>query len=188
MSPTVRAYVVDPLERAARTFVQQFTVILLAAPAAGLVVQQNWLLAADSALFAAVVSLITSILTFKVPVLGVVPDLVLRVLKTGLQSFVGTLVAGEVLDISHADWRGALGTAIPVMFTAFLTGLAAMGVPTTYGASLLPAGTAAAVDDDVADIDSTDPNDTSGMFPPYDGTAAEGELVGERPSPRPDAS
>lgn len=162
MSPAFVSYVLDPAERAARTFVQQFTMLLLAAPAAGLVLQQNWLLAADSALFAAVVSLITSILTFKVPPQRADVDLALRVIKTGLQSFVGTLVAGHVLSISGADWKGALGVAFPVALTAFLTGLAALGVANTAGASLLPAGVTAAVPDDALPEE-----DVSGMFPAY---------------------
>lgn len=169
MSPTLQAYVLDPLERAGRTFVQQFAVILLAVPAASLLITQNWVFAADSAGFAAAVSALTSILTFKVPVLGVWPDLVLRGLKTGLQSFVGTISAGQIVTISGADWKGALATAVPVALTALLTGLAAMGVPTTYGASLLPVGTGVAVDADDPDaIDTTDPDSTEGMFEPYD--------------------
>lgn len=181
MSPTIRAYVIDPLERAGRTFIQQFTVLLLAAPAAGLLVQQNWLAAVDSAVFAAIISLITSVITFKVPVLPVWADLLLRVLKTGLQSFLATLVAGKILTISGADWQGALGVAIPVMLAAFLTGLAALGVPSTNGASLLPAGTAVAIDDsDDVDPDG-DTEEPDGMFAPYEPevtvqplTAAEG--------------
>jgi hypothetical protein len=131
-------YVVDPLERAGRTFAQQFTVLLLAAGSAGLLVSQNWLVALDSALFAAVVSVLTSVLTFKVPQLSVRYDLLLRVAKTFLQSFLGTLTASHVLSVSGADWKGALAVAVPVAVTAFLTGIAALGVPTTDGASLLP--------------------------------------------------
>lgn len=181
MSPTVKAYVIDPLERAARTFVQQFSVLLLAAPAAGLLAQQNWLVAFDSGLFAAAVSLITSILTFRVPALSAALDLTLRVLKTGLQSFLGTLIAGQVLTISGADWRGALGVAVPVMVTAAITGLAALGIPSTNGASLLPGGTATALDDGsplgVHDSQDTEPD---GMFAPY-----EPDLEPVDPSPQP---
>lgn len=134
------AYVVDPLERAGRTFAQQFTVLLLASGSAGLMVSQNWLVAVDSAGFAAVISVLTSVLTFKVPVLPDWADLGLRVAKTFLQSFVGTVTAANVLSVSHADWKGALGIAIPVAMTALLTGIAALAVPGTNGASLLPAG------------------------------------------------
>lgn len=148
VSAGVASYVLDPLERASRTFVQQFVVILLATGSAGLLVHQNWLIAADSAAFAAVVSILTSVGTFWVTAQTPSVDLVLRVAKTFLQSFLGTLVAQNVLSVEHADWKGAVAVAIPVALTALLTGLAAMGVPGTIGASLVPAGMAVAVDGD----------------------------------------
>lgn len=142
VSPKFAAYVLDPLERAARTFVQQFVVMLLAVGSAGMLLHQNWLISADSAGFAAIISLITSVLTFMVSPKPDIVDLVLRVLKTLVQSFFGTLVAAHVLSIQHADWKGALAIAVPVALTALLTGLAALGVPQTVGASLLPRGVA----------------------------------------------
>lgn len=140
----VVVYVADPLERASRTFLQQFTVLLLATGSAGLMVHQSWLVALDSASFAAAVSLLTSVLTFKVPALPNWADLLLRVAKTFVQSFIGTLTAANVLSVSHADWRGALAVAVPVALSALLTGLAALAIPGTNGASLLPAGLGAA--------------------------------------------
>lgn len=150
INPKVMAYVVDPLERAARTFVQQFVVVLMTAGTAGLLLHQNWLIGLDSAAFAAAISILTSVLTFKVPVLPTSADLLLRVVKTFLQSFLGTLSASQVLSVSGADWKGALAVAVPVALTALLTGLAALGVPGTAGASLLPAGVVTAVDADDA--------------------------------------
>lgn len=158
MNPMVYKWAVDPLERAARTFVQQFTVLLVAGGTAGLLVTQNWLLALDSAGFAAIVSVLTSVLTFKVPALSAQFDLALRVAKTFLQSFLGTLTATNVLSVSHADWKGALAVAVPVALAALVTGVAALGVPGTHGASLLPAGLGVAVQTDYQPGLVTDPS------------------------------
>lgn len=161
-------YVLDPAERAGRTFVQQFTVMLLATGSAGLLVHQHWLVALDSAGFAAAMSVLTSVLTFKVPALPAWADLGLRVVKTFVQSVVGTLTAANVLSVSHANWHGALAVAVPVALTALLTGLAALAVPGTSGASLLPAGigTARPVDGqqevDPELLDSLNVSDTPG--------------------------
>lgn len=133
-------YVVDPAERAARTFAQQLFVVLLAGGTAGALVTQNWLLAVDSAGLAALVSVLTSILTFKVPALPAAADLALRVGKTAVQSFLGTIAAGNILDVSHVDWKASLAVAYTAAFAALVTGLAALGVSGTNGASLVPAG------------------------------------------------
>jgi hypothetical protein len=138
LSPSLVKYVADPLERAARTFVQQFVVILMAGGSASLLLHQNWLVAVDSAAFAAAISILTSVSTFKFTVKLPVVDLALRVVKTFIQSFGGTLLAANVASVTHADWKGALAVAIPVSLTALLTGLAALSVPGTLGASFLP--------------------------------------------------
>jgi hypothetical protein len=158
MSPFLVLYVVDPLERAGRTFVQQFAVLLLVSGSAGLLVTQNWVLALDSAGFAALVSLLTSVLTFKLSAQSVLVDLGLRVVKTFLQSFLGTLTATNVLSVAHADWKGALAVAVPVALTALVTGIAALGIPGTHGASLLPAGLVPAVETDYQPGAVTDPS------------------------------
>jgi hypothetical protein len=173
MSPTIRAYVLDPAERAASTFVQQFAVILLATGSAGLIHYQQWGAAADTAGFAALISIGTSLLTFPVPKLNAGADLVLRVLKTGGQSFVGVLVAAQVTSVVHANWKDALATAVPVALTALLKGLASLAAPWSEGASLLPTGstdTGAADDDDwtAADTPPAGPVDP----PAVDGNTA----------------
>jgi hypothetical protein len=135
----VHVYVLDPLERAASTFVQQFATILLATGAAGLAVHQNWAAALDVSAFAFVASLLTSLLTAPVPKLNKWWDLIWRVVKTGLQSFSAVLVAGAVTDsVVHASWSAAVAAALPTMMFAFIKGLAAMAIPETDGASLLP--------------------------------------------------
>lgn len=115
------AYIVDPLERALRTFVQQFSVLLLASGTAGLLVSQNWLVAIDSAGFAAIVSLLTSVITFKVPALPDWADVGLRGVKTFIQSFLGTLTATNVLSVTHTNWKGALAVAVPVALASLAT-------------------------------------------------------------------
>lgn len=136
----VHTYLLDPLERAVSTFVQQFVVILSVSSGATLLITQNWLMAADTAGFAAILSLLTSLLTFGIPKLPPAWDLLLRVLKTFGQSLFGSLAASVVApSVVHAPWLGALAIAVPVALTAFLKGLAALAVPQTEGASLLPA-------------------------------------------------
>lgn len=144
MSPFVINYILDPLERAGRTFLQQFAVVMLATGSAGLVVTQNWALAADSAGFAAVTSLLTSVLLFKVP-----NSLLVRAGKTFLQSFVGTLTAANVLSIAHADWKSALAVAVPTALTALLSG----AIP-----SIVPQGVVAAVETDYQPGEIIDPS------------------------------
>ncbi len=169
----VLTYVLDPLERAGRTFAQQFAVILLATSTGGLLITQNWLIALDSAAFAALVSILTSVLTFKVPRLTPALDLTLRVLKTFLQSFLGTITASAVLDLSHVDWQAAVAIALPVAFTAFLTGLAAFGKAGSAGASLIPLGRTVAIGgaDDIAvlpdEIETLEPDDDE-QFEPFE--------------------
>lgn len=139
MPTWVRSYVVDPLERAASTFVQQFVLMLL--PAAAVMVAFNasqWEAAADAAGFAAIASLVTSVLTFWVPPQTALVDLVLRTVKTFLQSFAGSMAASQVTSVVHFDWQVAASLALAVASAAFLKGLAAMAAPWSPGnASLL---------------------------------------------------
>ena len=129
----VAVYVVDPLERAARTFVQQFVIMLpIGSGAVGLIASQSWLVALDSAGFAAIVSVLTSVLTFKVPPLPNWADVALRGVKTFLQSFIGTLTTANVLSVAHADWKGALAVAVPVAVTSLATANI-LRLPTGFG-------------------------------------------------------
>lgn len=132
-------YLLDPFERAGTTFVQQFVNFLLAVGSGGLLASQNWAGAADTAAFAAVISVILSVATFTVPPLSSVWDLAIRVVRTFLSSTAATLVAGKATQsIVHADWQGAVAIAVPVAFTALLKGIAALGLHDTPGASLIP--------------------------------------------------
>lgn len=138
MNSIVKNYVVDPLERAGSTFLQQFVVFLSVSATGTILLSQNWLGAVDSAGFAAAISLATSVLTFYIPKLPALPDLILRVAKTFLQSYVGVLLASNVVSVIHTDWKGALAIAVPVAMTALLKGLVSLALPFTDGASLLP--------------------------------------------------
>jgi uncharacterized membrane protein AbrB (regulator of aidB expression) len=154
VSPVLQSYVLDSLERAGSTFVQQFVVLLLATGSAGLISHQDWATAADAALFAAILSLITSVLTFTVPALPPALDLSWRVVKTFGQSFFGVLAGDQFThSVIHADWKAALAVAVPVAMTALLKGLAAFAAPWSVGASLLPTGPAGAPSVSVAALD-----------------------------------
>jgi len=138
ISHKVAAYIVDPLERAGRTFGQQFVVFLATAGSvSGLLTNQHWLTAVQASLFAAAISILTSVLTFWVPAQSPYADLLLRVIKTFAQS-VGGIMLASVTTGTHASLQGAIAVALPVAGTALLLGLAAIGVPGTAGASLLP--------------------------------------------------
>lgn len=155
----VAAYVVDPLERAARTFGQQFIIFLmLSSSATGPLGSQHWLTAVEVSGLAAAVSIVTSVLTFWVPTQTPYADLVLRVVKTFAQSVAASLLLGVTTNV-HVDLKGAIALALPVASSALLLGLSALGISGTAGASLLPvtinpaplgkdAGSAVAVDSD----------------------------------------
>jgi hypothetical protein len=139
MSPIVQRYVVDPLERAVSTFVQAFAVLLVGTGSVAVVGVQEWAKAADVAGFAAILSLITSILTFSVPQLPVAWDIIWRTFKTGLQAFFGVLAADQMThSVLHADWKAALAVAVPVALAALLKSVAALAAPWSDGASLAP--------------------------------------------------
>lgn len=136
----VHAYVLDPLERAGSTFVQQFVIVLLAT-SGSLVIFQDWQAAFYTALFAGIVSILTSLLTFTVPPQTPMVDLLLRTAKTFIQSLLGSMAATQFTDVVHFGWHGAIAVAIPVALTSFLKGMAAMAIAWSPGtASLLPAG------------------------------------------------
>jgi hypothetical protein len=138
-NPTFVKYVLDPLERAGSTFVQQFVVIIVGTGSVAVVGFQAWGHAANYSGFAALISIGTSILTFSFPEFNPLADLAFRVIKTAFQSFMGVLIGGAVLSVTGADWKGALAVAIPVAVAALLKGLAALAVPQLRGASVIPA-------------------------------------------------
>jgi hypothetical protein len=180
LQPTpLHAYVLDPLERALSTFVQQWTILILPALAltgtGRLGITGSQLLAAtDVSGFAFLISLAMSVATFKVPPLPVAADLIVRVLRTYVQSVVATVTAATVLpSVLHADWRTALVGAVPVAGTALLKGLASLAAPWSVGASLLPM------------IASLYRHPASGTHPAYAATAAAQAATSAAPVPTP---
>lgn len=143
----VHQYVLDPGERAVSTFIEQFTVLMIPLLVIVTDAQGNarlgirWsdvLGVVDVATFAGLISIVTSLVTFPVPKLDVYWDLVLRVVKTYLQSFLGAVTAAGLLpSVIHLDWKVALLAGIPVAGAALLKGLASMAAPWSEGASLL---------------------------------------------------
>jgi hypothetical protein len=139
-SAFVTKYVLDPLERAGSTFVQQFAVVLLATGSGGLLLQQNWQVAGLTALFAAALSII--MWAAQLP-LGVLPgklDLIARVVKTFLASFGATLIASGATDVVHASWQAAAAIGFTAAMTALIKGLIAFNKPGTITAASLVSG------------------------------------------------
>jgi hypothetical protein len=127
-------------ERAGTTFLEQFFTVMLGSGAASLLVNPHWASAADRAGFAALVSIGTSLVTFGIPKLPAGVDAILRIFKTGLQVFLGDLLASSnTPSLVHADWKHALAAGVVVMGPAALKVLAALGIQSTVGASVLPA-------------------------------------------------
>lgn len=142
VNPSVYKYLVDPLERAGSTFLQQLSILLLAINGGSLLVTQHWLEAADAAGFAAIIALITSYagliggLNFADPAI----DLARRVVFTFAQSFAGALVASAVdPSVVDAHWKGALAVAVIAALTAALKAVAGSSKPNTIGCSWAPA-------------------------------------------------
>jgi hypothetical protein len=136
-------YFVDPAERAGKSFIQEFGVLLLPLLMVGgkyaNFISLPWLSILLSSLGAAVVSIFLSIVTSPVPKLSPYADFAVRLIRTFVGSLVGTLGASLVADgIVHAPWQSALGVAIDVTLAAAVTGIAALALPGTDGASLLP--------------------------------------------------
>lgn len=135
---TFQKYLIDPFERAGSTFAQQFALFLLAA-GGSLLVSQNFLAAADSAVFAAIIALITSyvLILTGLKVTGWF-DVGRRVLLTFGQSLGGTLAADNVThSVVHAGWTGALAIAVNVAGVAFLKSLVGLSLPHTIGGSVV---------------------------------------------------
>lgn len=135
---TFQKYAIDPFERAGSTFAQQFALFLLAA-GGSLLVSQNFLAAADSAAFAAVIALITSyvLILTGLKVTGWF-DIGRRVVLTFGQSLGGTLAADNIThSVVHAGWTGALAIAVNVAGVAFLKSLVGLSLPHTIGGSVV---------------------------------------------------
>jgi CDP-diglyceride synthetase len=137
-------WLLSPLEKAATTFVQQFVVILTVGGATvALLLKQDWLQAADTAGFAALISILATYVLLLAQLPTVLPgwlDSLLGIVKTFIASLLGSLTASVVdPSVIHAPWKGALAVAIPVTLLAVLKVLATINLPWTLGPSLMPA-------------------------------------------------
>lgn len=168
--------VLDMLDRAGRSTLQQFVVVAFSAiPAINTVSRIPWYAALATGLGAGVVSLLTSLVSWKVPTLTFWPDIIVRVGKTFAQSLLATLGAG-VINLFSVPWVHALDMAIGAAALSLLTGLIATGVhpgigiepsaslvyssPTDEALAKVDAGVATLVDEPLAQeaLEVVDPN------------------------------
>lgn len=156
-------------ERAGSTFAEQFFMVLLATGAISSASGHDFAVSADRAGFAAVMSIATSLLTYGWTKQSVVVDNILRILKTGLQVFVGDIVASHITSLIHTDWKTALAAAIAVMGPAALKVLAATALPSLDGGALIPVALAPdSVSSDDIDPAHLDYGDTGSEIPVID--------------------
>lgn len=118
--------VTDMLRRALWSAGQQFLAIAYVGLAGGITLgtlrSVPWYVAGGTALFAFAASLITSALTWKVPVLPFWEDWSARVGKTFLQSLAATMLGGVVLNAFDPSFRSALYVAAGVAAMAVVKG------------------------------------------------------------------
>lgn len=136
-------YVLDPLEKAGSTFAEQFAVYLLpllVVVNGKIAITGSQLLAVtDTSAFAALVSLITTVLTFALVIKSPWVDLAWRVGKTYLQSFVALITTAEfVPSVLHINWPVALLGAVPVAGAALVKGILGLISPWSQLAGLVP--------------------------------------------------
>jgi hypothetical protein len=133
----------DFFERAAWTAGQQFLAVLLAIDPKSGFINLPWEIALATAAGAAVVSLFTTALLY-LPVLraqvgkNFLADLVLRLVKTFISSFLGTVGAMQ-FNVLTFDWSNALDLAAVTTIAALAKGFLAAGPGDSHNPSTLPA-------------------------------------------------
>lgn len=132
----------DIAERVIWTFAQNAVVILLATGSAGLLDHQAWkkaaLVGAWAALFALVTSVIAAMADWHPTGQLAVID---RAVRTGLQSFLAVVVAGEFTSFADTGASAALATAAATGFLAALKSLVGLANGATVGdTTAVPAG------------------------------------------------
>jgi hypothetical protein len=145
----VRPVVRDFAERALWTGGQQFVAVLLTTSTTSGVIDLPWRIALSTAAGAMGVSLLTTALQY-LPVLrrsvgkSFALDLALRLAKTFLASFLGTIGAMQ-LDVLTFSWSNALDLAVVATVGALAKGFLAAGPGIANNPSTLPGRTYAAV-------------------------------------------
>jgi Putative lactococcus lactis phage r1t holin len=134
---TTPAFWKDAGEKAISTFAQMLVVMLFSTKAP-VISDPPWKAAVIAALIAGGISVLTSLASAPFPeASNKWVDLLVRTVKTFLQSFVAALL---VTDYVNVNWQGAAAVALPVALLSLLKGLIAFGVPGTVpGAGLVPA-------------------------------------------------
>lgn len=114
------------LERAVKTGVQAAAAILLAGAPLDLI-SAPWTRAVSVGGMAALLSALTSLLTLRLAVLPPVVDVIVRAVKTGVQTFITAALAGSwgVLDM---PWRVQLLAALTATVASVLTSWASLPV------------------------------------------------------------
>ena len=139
--PTPPSKLVDIAERVVSTFLQAFMAALLATSSGGVNSHVDWLNAFMIGLFAALVSVVTSLLTalqslqkyFVKPYV----DLVYRTVITFGQTLLGLLVAAGAVSALTFDWDTALKASLIAAGTALVKGLIGVNSKATVGAATL---------------------------------------------------
>jgi hypothetical protein len=138
------------LDRAGRSTLQQFVVVAFAAiPAVDQISSIPWYGAVATALGAGVVSLLTSLASWKVPTLSFWPDLGVRVGKTFVQSLLATLGAGAI-NLFSVYWLHAVDMAAFAALLSLVMGLLATGANVTKSAASASLVYDSATDEEVA--------------------------------------
>lgn len=139
---TVRAVASDFGERALWTGGQQFLAVLLATSSTAGLIDLPWRIALATATGAMVVSLATTALQY-LPLLrrwlgaSFALDLVLRLAKTFIASFLGTVGAMQ-FDVLAFDWSNAVDLAVVATIGALAKGFLASGPGAAHNPSTMP--------------------------------------------------
>lgn len=137
---SLKAWLIDALERAGKTVAQTFASVLLTLGVA-LHWTQFWH-ALDIALLAGVVSLLTSVLSIPISAtLNPVAQAAFRALLTFVQSALGFVAANTFLDLTSVPWLQVLQVALITTLTSVLTSLASwqVGVAKEHPSLVRPA-------------------------------------------------
>lgn len=120
--------VIDMFDRAGRTTLQQFLVIAFAGiPAVGSVTHLAWYEALGVGVGAGVLSILMSLLSWKVPVLSFWPDVLVRMVRTFVQSLVASIGAGA-FNVFTANWGALLTIALATSALSLASSLLVSGV------------------------------------------------------------
>lgn len=136
-------WVADPLEKAGKTFVQVFLVIWIGTGAGALNFDhQIWTKALLPSLYSAAASLLLTyaLLLAGVSVLSGWLDVIVRAVKTFIQTYIGILgvTAGGQVPYDTSLWKVGLGAAVSAAVLSVVTSMIGLLSPHTIGGSWVP--------------------------------------------------